>query len=405
MSGRGNDVNQSQRMIIFGLQILFEWKWQAKHALVIEENAIKDIIPQEEIQHYLPAKQLEFPQDHYLIPGLIDLHIHGAGGKDVMDASQEALITMSKTLAREGVTGFLATTMTAENTHIEAALATVQDVMPHCDGAQILGVHLEGPFIAKTKMGAQIGDLVLPPDVALMAHWRQTFPNMIKLVTLAPELSGATQLIQYLRQNGIIASIGHSDATYVETQAGIAAGCTHATHLFNAMRGVHQREPGAVGALLLSDQVMAELIVDGLHLHPAIVELAFKLKGKDRLLLVTDAIRAKCFGDGCFELGGQHVDVKAGKAMLMDGTLAGSTLRMPQAIKNMMHFTGCSLADAICMASYNPAKVLGLDAQKGSIAVGKDADLVVLNPALEVVMTLCEGRETYSGSNIINFIF
>jgi N-acetylglucosamine-6-phosphate deacetylase len=218
---------------------------------------------------------------------------------------------------------------------------------------------------------------------------------MIKLVTLAPELPGALPLIKALRDRHIIVSAGHTNATYAEMVAAIRAGCSQATHLFNAMRGLHQREPGAVGALLLSHDVMAELIVDGLHLHPAIVELALRLKGKEKLLLVTDAMRAKCCDDGEYDLGGQTVMVRAGKAKLSDGTLAGSTLRMPQALKNMVQFTSCSLADAVSMAATNPAHVLGLSDRKGTIAVGKDADLVVLNAALDVAFTMREGREVF----------
>lgn len=267
--------------------------------------------------------------------------------------------------------------------------------MSHQDGSAILGVHLEGPFIAKVKMGAQDGDNVRLPDSDLMKHWQKIANGAIKVVTLAPELTGALKLIQTLQDMDVIASIGHTDANYKETSKAIAAGCTQATHLFNAMKGIHQREPGAVGALLLAENVIAELIVDGFHLHPAIVELVLKLKGKERLLLVTDAMRAKCLGDGQYELGGQLADVRAGRAILVDGTLAGSTLRMPEAIKNMMQFTNCSLIDAVFMASTNPARVLKLEVHKGAIAVNKDADLVVLNNELEVVLTMRQGKEVF----------
>jgi N-acetylglucosamine-6-phosphate deacetylase len=326
---------------------------------------------------------------------MIDLHIHGAKGKDVMDGSLEAFSVISHALACEGVTGYLATTMTASNERIEKILALVPEAMKNPDGAAMLGIHLEGPFIAKDKMGAQSGDLTQHPDPELVKKWQSLAQDSIRLVTLAPELPGALELVKVLRDMDIIVAIGHTNATYAETTAAIHAGCTHATHLFNAMRGLHQREPGAAGALLLSEKVRAELIVDGLHLHPAIVQLALQMKSKDRLLLVTDAMRAKCLGDGEYELGGQAVTVRENKAALADGTLAGSTLRMPQAIKNMMAFTGCALAEAILMAAYNPAHALGLEDRKGSIDVGKDADLVVLGPELDVRLTMREGREIF----------
>ncbi|HLG77541.1 MAG TPA: N-acetylglucosamine-6-phosphate deacetylase, partial [Ktedonobacteraceae bacterium] len=283
----------------------------------------------------------------------------------------------------------------ADASDIEAVLQAVSRAMGDKQGAAILGAHLEGPFISSAKTGAQKEAHARTPDLKLIKHWQDTANDVIKLVTLAPELPGAMQFITALHNMGVIASIGHTNATYAEAVSAITAGCTQATHLFNAMRGLHQREPGTVGALLLAHEVMAELIVDGVHLHPAIVELALRLKSKDRLLLVTDAIRAKCLGDGSYELGGQMVTVTDNRAVLQDGTLAGSTLRMPQAIKNMMQFTKCSLADAIGMAAANPARVLKLSDHKGSIGVGKDADLVVMNASLDVVMTMREGMEVF----------
>lgn len=383
------------RYIFSGMQVLIEKKWEQHHAVVVEENLIKAIIPEEMIAHHLPAKRREFPSDFYLIPGLIDLHIHGTHGKDVMDNSPESLQSICDSLAIEGVTGFLATTMTADNDHIRSVLETISAAMPNQEGAAILGVHLEGPFISKEKKGAQRDDVQRLPDIKLMDSWQKSARGAIKIVTLAPELPGALSLIEKLHNMRVIASIGHTNATFEETNAAIKAGCTQATHLFNAMRGFHQREPGAVGALLLSDAITTELIVDGVHLHPATIELVLRLKGKDRLVLVTDAMRAKCLGNGQYDLGGQMVDVREGKAMLSDGTLAGSTLRMPEAIRNMVKFSKCSLIDAIYMATEKPAHLLGLDPRKGSITVGKDADLVVMNAALDVVLTMRGGKEMF----------
>lgn len=381
---------KNNRCIFTGMQILCHDRWLTDHAVIVENGKIQKIIAKHLLKD-AAERVYEFPQDYYLIPGLIDLHIHGAAGHDVMDGSVEALTGISQSLAKEGVTGFLATTMTASHERIVNVLKTIATAMPNQQGAAILGAHLEGPFISSAKMGAQRIDDICHPDAALISHWQDLAKGAIRLVTLAPELPDALLLIKKIREMGIIASIGHTNATYAETNMAVEAGCTHATHLFNAMRGIHQREPGAVGALLLAENVNAELIVDGLHLHPAIVEMALRLKGKDKLLLVTDAMRAKCLGDGDYDLGGQAVAVRSNLATLADGTLAGSTLHMPEAIKNIVQFTHCSLADAVHMASFNPARILGLHQRKGSIAEGKDADLVVMNASFEVVMTMREG--------------
>lgn len=388
-------MSDTSRTIFSGMKILYEQKWLENHAVIVEKNIIKAIIPTEMIAHHLPAAHHQFPSNYSLVPGFIDLHIHGANGHDVMDADPHAIMNISKALAQEGVTGFLATTMTADNQQIEAALSNVANAVSHEQGAKILGVHLEGPFIAKTKMGAQRGDAIQPANIALLKHWQNIAKNTIKLITLAPELPSAIDFIKKILAMDIVVSIGHTNATYDETIAAINEGCTYATHLFNAMRTIHQREPGAQVALLLANTVNAELIVDGIHLHQAMIEMALRIKGKDKLILVTDAIRAKCLGDGQFELGGQKVNVQAGKATLSDGTLAGSVLRMPQAIKNLIDFSLCSLLDAILMATYNPACILGLEMQKGTISVGKDADLVILDAATQVVFTMREGQKIY----------
>lgn len=384
------------RLILSGMQTLMEDEWVLQQAIIIEEGVIKAILPEEMIKHHLPAKQYKFPNNYYLIPGLIDLHIHGADGYDVMDGNVEALQGISRVLAAEGVTGFLATTMTASNKRIELVLKTIATAMKEQIGAAILGAHLEGPFISSEKLGAQSSDAIELPDPTRMQRWQEIANGAIKIVTLAPELPNAISLIKILDNMGVTISVGHTNATYEQTCNAISAGCSHATHLFNAMRGLHQREPGAAGALLLADAVNAELIVDGLHLHPAMVELALRVKGKNKLLLVTDAMRAKCLQDGDYELGGQMVTVRQNKVTLADGILAGSTLRMPQAIKNMVKFTQCSLADAVSMASTNPARILGLSQRKGSIANGNDADLVVMNESLDVMLTLRDGIEVFA---------
>ncbi len=375
--------------MISGLQVYTSDGILQGATVVIEDGIIADIILTKAEQN-----SLIFPANYHLIPGFIDLHVHGMNGCDVMDATPHALTTMSQALAKEGTTAFLATTMTAPAHDIEKALFAVRDHMMVQGGATLLGVHLEGPFISAKKAGAQCAEHILLPNIEKLHHWQKISGNSIKLVTLAPELPHSGELITYLKKNNIIAAIGHSDATYDETMQAISQGCGYVTHLFNAMRGIHQREPGVVTAALLED-VWTELIVDGVHLHPAIVKLILKMKSRDNIVLITDAIRATCLMNGVYDLGGQEVTVKENSATLADGTLAGSVLRLPQAVKNMLEFTQCDLLDAVTMASENPAKALGVFDKKGSIAIDKDADLVVLDEHLNVVMTMCSGRVVY----------
>ncbi|GED12050.1 N-acetylglucosamine-6-phosphate deacetylase [Aneurinibacillus migulanus] len=336
-----------------------------------------------------------FSNSYKLLPGMIDLHIHGAGGADTMDATHEAIQTIAARLPQEGTTSFLATTMTQEVKHIERALVNVADYRKQANGpgeAEILGVHLEGPFLSPKRAGAQPADKMLNPDIALFERWQRSAAGLIRLVTVAPELPGGMEFVSHLAQCGVVASVGHSDATYAEVAEGVRCGLKHVTHLFNGMRGLHHREPGVAGAALLHPELLAELIVDGIHVHPEMIKLVYQQKGRNGLTLITDAMRAKCLGEGTYELGGQEVTVQDGRALLSDGTLAGSIVKMKDAAANAMHFTGCTLEDIVYMTAVNPAKQLGLFASKGSIALGKDADLVVLDKNHEVVLTLCRGE-------------
>jgi N-acetylglucosamine-6-phosphate deacetylase len=336
-----------------------------------------------------------FSNDHALIPGMIDLHIHGAAGADAMDATSEALRIIAEHLPGEGTTAFLATTMTQEAEAIERALSNVAAYRKQANGpgmAEVLGVHLEGPFLSPKRAGAQPADKMLHPDIDLFEKWQGIADGAIRLVTVAPERPGGMEFVSHLARSGIVASVGHSDATYEEVAEGVRHGLRHATHLFNGMRGLHHREPGVAGAVLLHPELLAELIVDGIHVHPEMVKLAYRQKGREGLILITDAMRAKCLGEGIYELGGQEVAVRGGQALLADGTLAGSIVKMKDAVTNMLRFTGCPLEDIVHMTAVNPAKQLGLFARKGSISPGKDADLVVLDRKNEVVLTICRGQ-------------
>jgi N-acetylglucosamine-6-phosphate deacetylase len=357
--------------------------------VVIEGEKITFVGPSYDTDE--PYEEIVLPTSYNIIPGMIDIHIHGAGGADMMDATPDSLETIAKLLPREGTTSFLATTITQSDAAIEKALENIASYS-NKENAEVLGIHLEGPFINPEMAGAQPKEYISNIDLEKFKRWQRRSGNQIKLVTFAPELEGSREFVQFLSAEGIVASVGHSNAVFTDVKKLTEVGLTHATHLFNQMRGLHHREPGVVGAAFLLENVTAELIVDGLHVCQETVQLAYQVIGKDRLLLITDAMRAKGMGDGVFDLGGQAVKVTAGKAVLEDGTLAGSVLKMNDAVKNMMNYTGCSLRDITVMTAVNPAQKIGVFDRKGSIATGKDADFVVLNENNEVVMTFCRGK-------------
>ncbi|MEH7440705.1 N-acetylglucosamine-6-phosphate deacetylase [Bacillus sp. JJ1122] len=347
---------------------------------------------------YRHAEVLELPENSTVVPGFIDVHIHGAGGADTMDATTEALNTMASILPQEGTTSLLATTITQDQDEILKALRNAADYISnhnHSGKAEVIGVHLEGPFINETRKGAQPADHIIAPDVELFAKMQEAAGNHIRLVTLAPEKENGYEFITYLAENGVIASIGHSDATYDQMAEAVNAGATHVTHLFNGMRGMHHRDPGVAGAALLFNELKIEMIADGIHVVPEMIDLSLRAKGTDGVILITDSMRAKCLKNGTYDLGGQEVSVANGKALLADGTLAGSILKMKDSLKNMMEFSHISLEEAVKLASENPAKQLKIFDRKGSIAEGKDADLVVLDENLDVSMAFCRGVNSF----------
>lgn len=372
---------------------------QIAHGYIrVAEDHITEIGCAAELDSALLQGAVQLPPSWAIVPGMIDVHIHGAAGADTMDATEEALEIMARALPAEGTTAFLATTMTQDQELIERALkntALYIEGKNEAGKAEVLGIHLEGPFISEVRAGAQPPGAIRLPDVALFREWQELAGGAIRLVTLAPEQVGGLELAAYLKQTGVVASIGHSDATYEQTVDAIKAGVTHATHLYNGMRGMHHREPGVVGAVLLRDEIKVEMIVDGVHACPEMIDLAYRLKKAEGIILVTDAMRAKCLGDGHYTLGGQDVQVEDGKAILEDGTLAGSNLKMKDAAQNMMSFTKCTLEDVIRMTAENPAKQLGFWNRKGSLRAGKDADFVVLDEEMQVRMTFCRGKLAY----------
>ena len=335
--------------------------------------------------------------DGILLPGFIDEHIHGAGGADAMDGTEDALQTISRVLAKEGTTAFLATTMTQSKENIAKALSAVKSVIDggKFEGAEVLGVHLEGPFISPKHIGAQPLEYVAKPDAEIFDEYQKLAGGNIKIVTLAPEVEGGGELISHLAQSGVVASIGHTGAKYEEVVAAKDAGAKSITHTYNAQTGLHHREVGVVGAAMLLDELNCEMICDTIHVSVPAIKLVIKNKPHDKFTLITDAMRAKGMPDGVSELGGQTVYVKNGEARLSDGTLAGSVLKMNVAIKNLVEKAGVSFTDAVDFATVSPAKNLGVYNERGSIAVGKRADFTLLSDDYEVLATFVGGKEVY----------
>ncbi len=343
------------------------------------------------------AEVIPLPEDAIVCPGFIDEHIHGAGGADAMDGTVSALATISQTVAKEGTTTFLATTMTQSKENILNAMKAVKEYREAAPktGARVAGIHLEGPFICAAHKGAQPLEYIAEPDIAVFDEYNAASGNAIKIVSLAPEVEGMEKLIAHLTEQGIISSIGHSSAKVPNVQAALKAGATHVTHTYNAQSALHHREIGVVGSALLYDGLSAELIADTIHVSVPAMRLLFKCKPQDKLILITDAMRAKGLPDGESELGGQKVFVKGGEARLADGTLAGSVLQMNRAIQNAVEKVGVSFARAVQSATINPARDLGIDGEVGSIAIGKRADLAVLAKNYDVVCTVRDGNVIY----------
>ncbi|MDF2926318.1 MAG: N-acetylglucosamine-6-phosphate deacetylase [Paenibacillaceae bacterium] len=335
----------------------------------------------------------------FLLPGFIDIHVHGGNGSDFMEADPAAYDKITAFHARGGTTSMLATTVTASRSSIgnvlEAAAAYRLNPMP---GAKLAGVHLEGPFISPKWSGAQNPSHIVHPRRDWLEAWTASCPGLIRLVTLAPEQEGALDVIAWLSSQGIVAAAGHTDATYEQMEAAVDSGLRHAVHTFNAMKGLHHREPGALGAVLSNNRIVAEVIADGHHVHPTCIQLLAKAKGPEHLVLITDAISASGLGNGDYKLGGLDVIMAEGVARLREGgALAGSTLTMIDAFRYAVSTAGLSVVDASKAASSNPARVLGIDGETGSIACGKLADLLLVTPDWTISRIWVDGREVAGG--------
>jgi N-acetylglucosamine-6-phosphate deacetylase len=326
-------------------------------------------------------------------PGFVDIHVHGGGGYDVMEPSPGALDGLSVFLAQGGVTSFLPTTYTAPRDAILEAARGVRGAMEKgTKGARILGLHMEGPYISPERCGAQNRDHARRPEIGELDEVDGESGGNLRVVTMAPEVEGALGAITWLNSRGKTAAAGHTDATYEEAVAAFEAGMSHVSHLFNGMRPFHHREPGVVGAALGDGRVTVELIADGFHVHPAALKMAVRLKGAESTALVSDSITPAGLPDGEYDFGGLKISVREDRSLLKSGRLAGSTIRLCDAVRNMVELVGFPLAQAVEMATSTPARIVGVDDRKGSLAPGMDADITVLDRDLSVMLTMVEGR-------------
>ena len=340
---------------------------------------------------------IELPEGAIVLPGFVDQHIHGAGGSDGMDGTVEDIATIAKTIAAEGTTSFLVTTMTQSPENITKAMEAVKAYREanSDEGARVVGIHLEGPFIAAAHKGAQPLEYVKTPDIAAFDSYNEASGNAIRIVTLAPEVEGADEFIKHLTEKGIVSSIGHTGAKFSDIEKAVASGASNVTHTYNAQTALHHREIGTVGSAMLIDDLNCELIADTIHVSVPAMRLLVKNKPINKISLITDAMRAKGIPDGVSELGGQVVYVKNGEARLEDGTLAGSVLRMNRAVQNMVEKVGVPFLLAVDYATINPARMLKIDEEAGSIKVGKRADFTVINENYDVLMTVRGGKIIY----------
>lgn len=391
-------LNKANTLYIKHVNVFMEDNVVKNGHVLIEDGIIKEVYKEDEQPESYPArfKIIEGNQMN-LIPGFIDGHIHGAAGADVMDATEEALDTMAGVLPEEGTTSFLATTITQSPENIEKALKNVANYEGKEGHAEVLGIHLEGPFIEKSKKGAQPEQYILEPNFEIFNKWQTLSGNKIKTITMAPEHDKDGSFIEALAESGVNVSAGHTDLDFEGLKKAVSHGVRQLTHLCNAMNGIHHREIGAVGGAFEIKELRAELIADGIHVVPEMMQLIHRNMGSERLILITDAMRAKCLPPGDYELGGQPVVVTEDRAELENGSLAGSILKLINGAKQMLKLKQVSIRDIVEMASVNPAKQLNVIDRKGSIARGKDADLLLVDDELNIQYTICRGEIAFEG--------
>lgn len=361
--------------------------------VLVDGKSIVKVGTQAEVDVPPGAKRVDYG-DSVLAPGLVDIHIHGSAGHDVMQSDEQGLRRMEEFLAIRGITSYYPTTVAAPLDVTLRSIEWMANAIESSQGngirSQPLGIHLEGPFLSHVRRGVHLSENLLPPSVDIFDKFWQASRGHVRVMTIAPELIGAVELIAEANKRGVCVSIGHSDADLATARTGVAAGARHATHTFNAMRPLDHRAPGILGEVLSNPSVTADVIADGIHIHPTVVRFLLEAKGEQGAVLITDAISAAGMPDGPYKLGGMDVEVRDGR-VTRDGSLAGSVLTLDRAVRNVMEFAGWDLQKAVRVASLNPASVSGAKG-KGKIQPGADADLLVLTENGEVRATMVGGQ-------------
>jgi N-acetylglucosamine-6-phosphate deacetylase len=369
---------------------------RADWLLHIVQGRIRRMMPAVESEAILPGKLIHLP-DAMVAPGFIDLHVHGAAGHDLMDGSLHTLQEVARTLARYGTTSFLATTVSAPDSELEAA---IRGLAAHrhavTDGARPIGIHMEGPFLNPARRGTHCASNLRKAEQQSFLRYRELSENTIRRLTIAPEVDPGCELIRAASELGISVSLGHSDATEKQARTAVDAGATQATHTFNAMRPFHQREPGILGVALTDDRVYAEVVADGIHVRPGTIDLLLRVKGVDRVPLVTDGCSGVGMPDGPYLSAGKTITVKAGECRDSEGRLAGSTLTLDRAVRNLIEWLDVPLHEALIMASATPARSMRMSDDRGVVRPGADADLIFLDRNLQVLQTMVAGRIVYT---------
>jgi N-acetylglucosamine-6-phosphate deacetylase len=379
------------KTVITASRLLAPAQWIENPVVVIEDGTIASI--DSRTHKALPeGEHLDFAGCS-LLPAFFDVHIHGSSGYDVMQGTPEALTGIGRFLAAHGVGAYLPTTVTAPIDATLKSLAGMAKLIGRDDfGARPLGIHIEGPFLSPHKKGAHPASLLQPPSIELFDRLWQASEGKIRLMTIAPELPNAPEVIAHATKLGVRVSMGHSNADTAAAKQGIASGAVSATHTYNAMRNFDHREPGLLGEVLSNDNLFAELICDGHHVHPAAVKIYWKSKGRDRAILITDGMSAAGMPDGNYKLGEFDVRVENGICLIGENTLAGSTLTLDRAVKNFSEFTGASLDEIAPLVSTNPARMTGFESEVKTLSAGHPANLTVISPKNEVVETLVRGE-------------
>ena len=365
--------------------------------IVVEEGKIARVGRRDEIEIPAGAKEI-LARDMTVVPGFVDIHIHGAGGHDVMSSTEEALTAVAKTVARHGTTSLVATTVTAPPDETRRCLediaryiaSPVNTEAPSLPAAEIIGIHLEGPFISAVCRGVHPPGAIAKPSITLLDRYLEAANGTVRILTLAPEIPGALELVERAYARGIVVALGHTDATYEQAHTAIFRGARHAVHVFNAMRPFSHRETGVLGAVLTDDRVTAEIIADGVHVDDPALRLLLAAKGPDLVILVSDGTAATGMRDGSYRLGTFDVTVSGGVCRNREGKLAGSTLTLDRALQRMVRL-GVPLIEAVRMATFNPARRVGMAEKKGVLVAGADADLVFLTPELKVANVYTRG--------------